>query len=80
MKGGYGYLFSVKKKQKCLLLLNGNRIVAVQCRQQETLKRFCETVLKYRFVGHIKMQRNELKYGFLPSKPCLFSSNIQMYF
>ena len=23
---------------------------------------------------------NELKYGFLPSKPCLFSSNIQVYF
>ena len=72
-----------EKKQKCLLLLNGNRIVPVQCRQQETSQRFCETLLKYRFVGHnyvLKMQRNELKYGFLPSKPCLFSSNIQMYF
>ena len=56
MKGRYGYLFPEKKK--CLLLLNSNRIVAVECRQQETLQRFCETLLKYCFVGHMFLKCN----------------------
>ena len=49
-------------RKKCLLLLNSNRILAIQCRHQETLQRFCETRLKNRFVGHMFLKCNVMSW------------------